>query len=228
MYKMKQNQVIVAQANLNDVVLAEFCHSPLLSDSVVETAMQFSPARRKQYLTCRFILADLLKRYFSIQSLPMIVADNGRPYFQSADLPDFNISHSQSFVVVAIATSGKVGIDIEQHRERKNYLNIAKQFFSEQEYTWLLEQSNSLNAFWQLWTLRESALKLYGRGVWQMKKMIIEPSTQQISASFGEKFYCDYQQLPQVHLAISCNQSISDLMLIPNWQPQFNLDNNAE
>lgn len=202
--------VIVKLAHLDSVEL----NYSLLSPQVINDAESLNGTRKKQFLACRSILASLLKQYCHIDTLPtMIIGDNNRPSFLDSHLPDFNISHSQDWVAVAISLNGKVGLDIEVSRQRQNYLNVAKSFFANDEYQWMLAQSNTLNAFWQLWTLKESALKLYAKGVWQMKLVKVDIENQLISAPFGQHFYYHYQQQAPVHLAVNHNKPITKFIL---------------
>ena len=186
----------------------------LLSPQVIDDAESLSGSRKKQFLVCRSILASLLKQYCHIDSLPpIIIGDNSRPCFLQHNLPDFNISHSKDWMAVAISLNGKVGIDIEVARQRENYLNVAESIFADDEYQWMLKQRDTLTAFWQLWTLKESALKLYAKGVWQMKSVKVDIENQLISAPFGQDFYYQYQQVASVHLAVNQNKPIKKFIL---------------
>ncbi|PXZ06670.1 4'-phosphopantetheinyl transferase family protein [Gilliamella apicola] len=200
-------------AQLAHLDTAEVNYS-LLSPQIINDAESLSGSRKKQFLVCRSILASLLKQYCHIDSLPpIIIGDNSRPCFLQHNLPDFNISHSKDWVAVAISLNGRVGIDIEVARQRKNYLNVAKNYFANEEYQWILKQSDTLAAFWQLWTLKESALKLYAKGVWQMKSVKVDVANQLISAPFGQDFYYQYQQVASVHLAVNQNKPIKKFIL---------------
>jgi len=76
----------------------------------------------------------------------------------------FNISHSGAWVVVAFADK-EVGIDVEKIRQIK--YNIAERFFSKDEYSELVKKEGKakLHFFFDLWTLKESYLKLLGKGL---------------------------------------------------------------
>ena len=202
--------LIVQLAHLDTVEV----NYSLLSPQVIDDAELLKGTRKKQFLVCRSILASLLKQYCHIDSLPpIIIGDNSRPCFLQHNLPDFNISHSQDWVAVAISLNGRIGIDIEVARQRKNYLNVAESIFADDEYQWMLKQSDTLTAFWQLWTLKESALKLYAKGVWQMKSVKVDVVNQLISAPFGQDFYYQYQQVASVHLAVNQNKPIKKFIL---------------
>lgn len=211
---MDQNFVFVSTANLNDLVLEEMLDSSLLSAQVIKQAEAFSAPKQKQFIACRYLLAQLLNQHCKIPSLPNIkISSNRRPQFDDNSLPDFNISHSGDFVAIALCSTGKIGIDIEFDRPRKNILNIAKQFFSPPENSWLNQQSNILAAFWQLWTLREAALKLYAKGVWQMKEVKIAMPQQHITAEFASDFHSYHQILTPIYLSLCCSKPIHSITI---------------
>lgn len=165
----------------------------VFSDSIVAQANSFQPTRKKQYLLSRLMLRQLLisNHYLNhSQKLPEIELDqNQRPKFVQAEYPDFNLSHSGNYLAVGIVSKGKIGLDLEINRARPSFFNIAKQFFSESEQRWIQTQNDPLSTFWQLWVMREAALKLYSKGVWQMKQLQIKMPEKQIKASFSDDFY---------------------------------------
>jgi 4'-phosphopantetheinyl transferase len=90
--------------------------------------------------------------------------EKGKPYMTGNPDHNFNISHSGNWVVVAFANTD-VGIDIEKIRPI-NY-RIAKRFYSKTEFAELdnKEGQEKLEFFFDLWTLKESYLKLLGKGL---------------------------------------------------------------
>lgn len=211
---MRKNYLFVQLANLNDFNTSTMLNSPLISGQVIDNSKQLKGNRQKQFIAGRYLLAELLNDHYAITCLPNIIrCANQRPCFEKSQLPDFNISHSGDYIAVALASNGRVGIDIEQNRPRKHYQKIAKQFFSDVENDWLNQQIDSLSAFWQLWTLREAALKLYAKGVWQMKEVQIDMWQKNISASFADHFYYQQQQLLEIYLSICCDQPIHQCLI---------------
>lgn len=75
---------------------------------------------------------------------------------------DVNLSHSGNYVLCAYGDR-PVGIDIE--RIRPDMEKIAKRFFTEAEYEWILQQEKKEEAFVRLWTLKESYVKQIGTGL---------------------------------------------------------------
>jgi len=95
---------------------------------------------------------------------------SGKPFF-------FNISHSNPYVAVAFSKGNEVGIDIEQipKRSKIELLKMAKIVFSENEIAELQQLSDkaSKKYFTRLWVLKESYIKLKGKGFYIDTKEII-------------------------------------------------------
>ncbi|MEO6637125.1 MAG: 4'-phosphopantetheinyl transferase superfamily protein [Ginsengibacter sp.] len=85
-----------------------------------------------------------------------------RPYFDES--MDFNISHSGKYVVCAISTSAKIGIDIEEIKEIP--LTDFTDQFSTDEMKNISNADNSMHSFYSLWTKKEAFLKAIGTGLY--------------------------------------------------------------
>lgn len=89
----------------------------------------------------------------------------GKPYIYNLEDYHFNISHSGEYVI-CVTHNQPVGIDIEYIKPVS--LEIAKQYFSKEEYNLIISQpkdsQNSL--FYDFWTLKESFIKAVGKGLY--------------------------------------------------------------
>ncbi|MBD7912364.1 MULTISPECIES: 4'-phosphopantetheinyl transferase superfamily protein [Clostridium] len=87
----------------------------------------------------------------------------GKPYIK--ENIEFNISHSGSYVIVAIDDCA-LGIDIEEMKEIE-FEGIAKGYFDESEYNWIInhDKEKQKKCFYKLWTLKESYVKYVGKGL---------------------------------------------------------------
>jgi len=107
----------------------------------------------------------ILSRKLGIHSASIVFnkSENGKPYLENRKV-NFNLSHSGDWVVMAMAEA-EVGIDIELIRPI-NY-RIAERFFSPAEVSVLNSKmkDDKLEYFFELWTLKESYLKLIGTGL---------------------------------------------------------------
>lgn len=84
-----------------------------------------------------------------------------RPYFNGSI--DFNISHSGKYVVCALSTSAKVGVDVEEIKDIP--LTDFDNEFSAEEMKDILSSDDSLHTFYSLWTKKEAFLKAIGAGL---------------------------------------------------------------
>ena len=91
-------------------------------------------------------------------------SSKGKPMLKGKNDLHFNLSHSGHWVVCAIANK-PVGIDVEVIQPGK--LKIAKRFFTDTEIKDLRskEEQEQLHYFFDLWTLKESYLKVLGKGL---------------------------------------------------------------
>lgn len=89
----------------------------------------------------------------------------GKPYLKEYPQFNFNISHSEDFVVCGIDDKN-IGIDIEAVKYIE-YQEIAKSFFSKNEFDYIIKNNPDiqLNKFYEIWTLKESYIKCCGQGL---------------------------------------------------------------
>lgn len=134
-----------------------------------EAVLRFRMPRDEQ----RSLLGECLARYrLSVvtgippSELDLTRSEKGKPELADAGPVHFNISHSGDWVVVAVAEK-EVGIDVEKIRDPQ--YRIAERFFSKPELTELnrLDGEQKTAYFFDLWTLKESYLKLLGKGLTQ-------------------------------------------------------------
>jgi len=113
------------------------------------------------------ILLQHALRAYGLRERDMVYGKQayGKPYFINAPHIHFNISHSEQLVIAAIGDT-EVGCDVEKAGTMQ--LNIAEQFFSQNEYLYIMSQegnNDKMRAFFRLWTLKESFIKLTGLGM---------------------------------------------------------------
>lgn len=138
-----------------------------LSEPLVSKIERFKRLNDEQ----RSLLGELLSRVvirkktgIKINDLNIIKSDKGKPELQNIPGFYFNVSHSGEWVVLAIAKAA-VGIDVE--KIKKPVYRIAERYFSKTELENLNSLSGSLKQsyFFDLWTLKESYLKMLGKGL---------------------------------------------------------------
>jgi 4'-phosphopantetheinyl transferase len=99
------------------------------------------------------------------QQLQFVLGDNKKPYLVSKDgYPlHYNLSHSGDWIVLAIATS-QVGTDVEFIDEAFKFQEILPDNFSKEEAAYI-NQEDSTERFFTLWTRKEAILKATGQGL---------------------------------------------------------------
>jgi len=132
-----------------------------LTKTTHDRADQLPSYRRTRYLASRSLLAELLFMLYGITRLPDIkLSDSGRPHFVDPTLPDFSIAYAGNMVGVLLAPEGQCGLDMSlQHRFATSSSDTAYAVGGN-EIIWANNQQDPNEARSQLYTLRQSILKL--------------------------------------------------------------------
>ena len=96
------------------------------------------------------------------KSLVFRLNQYGKPFLENGTDIYFNISHSGNFAVCAL-NSETVGIDIEIIK--KANLKVAKRFFCPDEHEFITKANKINEAFYKIWTMKESFVKWEGKGL---------------------------------------------------------------
>lgn len=108
------------------------------------------------------LLYEAYKDYTGETAIPRIETSiKGKPFFVTGPIK-FNLSHSGDYVMCVLSDE-EVGCDVENHNA--NAENIAKRFFSLDEFEYIRASGGKDEAFTRLWTLKESVLKAFGTGL---------------------------------------------------------------
>jgi 4'-phosphopantetheinyl transferase len=151
-----------------------------LSEDERERAARFHFERdRIRFMVARGALRSILGRYLNTApgDLPFSYGTHGKPSlspeFAAASLGsaagglEFNISHSHTLALIAVARGRALGVDIERLRADAAERQIAERFFSEQEVSALcaLPEAQQPRAFFDCWTRKEAYIKARGEGL---------------------------------------------------------------
>lgn len=93
----------------------------------------------------------------------------GKPYFIDHPKLYFNLSHTLGYVACVIAER-EVGIDIEKIRPYKSC--VLHKVCTAAEKEWIKQSEFKEEAFFRLWTLKESFVKAEGTGLTQSLKQL--------------------------------------------------------
>lgn len=90
---------------------------------------------------------------------------HGKPSLVGAGAPlRFSLAHSGGWCAVAVSTTATVGIDIERVRDLRDLAAVAERCFAPAELVCTRETRVPAMQFFELWTLKEAALKALGTG----------------------------------------------------------------
>lgn len=116
----------------------------------------------------RSIIGELLIRFILKQregygaTLEFSSNVYGKPFIKNVPSFHYNLSHSGEWVV-CVTGKQPVGIDIEKVGSAN--IKMAKQVFTDREYQGLQHANSQVEAFYDLWTIKESYVKAVGKGL---------------------------------------------------------------
>ena len=116
------------------------------------------PDDRKRSLAAGLIIQKILNEN-GLSEDSLKYSENGKPL---ADNLFFNISHAGDYVV-GVSSDREVGCDIEKIVDAP--LEVADRFFHLKEAEYIKSAEDKNRAFFTLWTLKESYMKMTGRGM---------------------------------------------------------------
>lgn len=152
-----------------DGACAESLAAGTLSEPELRRAAGLVFARdRRRFRAGRLALRQVLSRYVGdpAASLSLATRSDGKPYLVDHDI-EFNVSHSGSAWICAIARGTPVGVDVEMIRAVPNCLSVARHHFSRVEADALAAVPPECRdqAFLVCWTRKEAYLKVLGLGI---------------------------------------------------------------
>lgn len=161
-----EGEAVIVVASITDIQAVKLP----LDEQERAAQMRHQPSRAR-YLAGRYLLRNILSRWLLAPSheLRFSLSPKGKPYLNEHTSLHFSLSHCEEIIAVAFYSS-PIGIDIEKEREVDRG-ELARRFFSQEEAT-MLEESQSLADFFQLWTCREAAIKGDGRGMAQLLPLL--------------------------------------------------------
>ena len=116
------------------------------------------PDDRKRSLAAGLIIQKILNEN-GLSEDSLKYSENGKPF---ADNLFFNVSHAGDYVV-GVSSDREVGCDIEKIVDAP--LEVADRFFHLKEAEYIKSAEDKNRAFFTLWTLKESYMKMTGRGM---------------------------------------------------------------
>ncbi len=140
------------------------------------------PHKANASLLGHVLLAEALKRnHLPVGLHDLLYTAEGRPYMNLGI--DFNISHSEEYVVCALSTEHRLGIDIEYIRPVE--LEQRSWCFNPQEWQQIQLAPQPIRQFYGFWTQKEAAVKADGRGLsFALSDVTIHDRQVQVAGNF--------------------------------------------
>lgn len=139
----------------------------LLSADESARALILPHPARNRFISSRVILRTLLANYLEIspRKIKFSYGSNGKPVIATEGRGlHFNMAHSGALALVAVSKNFFLGVDVEERRHSDDLIQVAKYFFSKNEFVSLKAspacQRSSL--FFRYWTAKEAFIKAYG------------------------------------------------------------------
>ena len=132
---------------------------------------KYLPSPRRRFSLCRAALRAVLCDRLDCRNgqLSFGVAGRGKPFAVVGGAPSpigFNVSHSGSHGLIALAASGRVGVDVEERVPKPSLDALIEAVMGPEEQAGLdaLQGAERLRMFYRLWTFKEALIKALGAG----------------------------------------------------------------
>ena len=126
---------------------------------------------RRRYVLCRAALRTALCAELGCDNerLSFGEGEHGKPFALIDDMPaeiSFNLSHSGRHGLIAIAPDGRVGVDVEDRADRRDFDRLIEEVFTPREQAELnrMRGRRRIVLFYKLWTIKEALIKALGTG----------------------------------------------------------------
>lgn len=146
---------------------------------------------------------DLMVSEEELKALKILRDKKGKPYFlfPCADESSFvnkhpihySVSHSGIWWGCMMADE-PVGFDMERYHDKVNHLKIAKRYFTEMEFQYILQ--TGLDGFFKVWVRKEAYVKFLGSGLANRLDSFSVVSDMQLSTVVIPIKKGDKQELP--------------------------------
>ena len=130
------------------------------------------PGARRRFGLCRAALRIILGERLGCDSreLSFGYTRRDKPFVLVNGSPApviFNVSHSGSHGLIAVAPKGRIGVDVEERAPRRDFHILIEAAFGRNEQAALNNASGEdrTHLFYKLWTIKEALIKALGAGL---------------------------------------------------------------
>ncbi len=124
---------------------------------------------RRIFVAARAALRSILGAELDLEprSLRFLTEPHGKPHLEPSWDLGFNLAHSGSTVVIALAHGTAIGVDVEELGHDVPALRLARRFFTDTEANAVAtaRKGSRLRVFHHCWTAKEAVLKATGSGL---------------------------------------------------------------
>ena len=125
----------------------------------------------KQSVVGEILLSRLLQEQnINYDNIIVKYNENGKPFISNYPIY-YNISHDEDLAVCVIS-DGMIGVDIMKMKDTKK--STAKAFCTKEEFNYITDKYK----FYQIFTLKEAYLKLFGKKINDIKELNIVSNNQ--------------------------------------------------
>lgn len=140
----------------------------LLKPDELERANRYHHEKdRRRFITSRGSLRILLSHYLKKEpgDIEFAITPDKKPFLkQPFDTLHYNMSHSENYALIAIASS-ELGVDVEKTDNLFNWEDILLSNFGKDEIAWVKQSKMPKESFYLLWTRKEALAKAIGKGL---------------------------------------------------------------
>ena len=126
---------------------------------------------RRQFALCRAALRAVLCDRLGCRNdeLSFATSEHGKPSARLGGAPapiSFNVSHGGRHGLIAFASEGRLGVDVEELAPRRNLNLLVDGALAPREREEVASRSgdDQLRLFLRLWTMKEALVKAHGKG----------------------------------------------------------------
>ena len=169
----KFDDIDVFEVRLTENVAAEYIALEWLSDLEIDRRNKFLlPEPKRRFALTRAALRSTVCDFLKCTNADLRFDENehGKPFAVVQNQPSsvsFNISHSGDFGLIAIGSSIRIGIDIEQRRQRRDLETLIDTVLAPHERSAIqsVPMDRKADLFFDFWTVKEAVLKAVGVGM---------------------------------------------------------------
>ncbi len=170
------NNTNIYKLNIDTISRSEFgaAYFLMADERKARCDSYFREDDKKRCIAADMLLRRVLSEAVGIPEklLEFGIYEKGKPYLKNQKC-FFSVSHSGKAVAVAVNKDSEVGIDIEELRPVK--ASVAKHFFTQNEIEFvfrrdfipdgIIEDRETLERFFKVWTYKEAYVKMTGKGI---------------------------------------------------------------